>query len=246
MSLTLHQWRLDDAVVVTPQGLLDVATYRQLRDHLATVGSDDPRAVIVDLSELHVESGSALSVFTTAHTQLSHWPGVPLVLADGNEHNRRLLAESHAARSVPVRDSVRDAVAAIGEPPPRLVDRIELVNSPTSPRVARFFVRERCDRWGVSAAVTTDAALVVNELVSNVVRHTSAPPRVRIELRRGTLSVAVSDDRPGEVVIPDPGGDLRGLHGLLLVAQAASAWGCRPTSDGGKVVWATFRGRRSA
>ena len=49
-----------------------------------------------------------------------------------------------------------------------------------------------------------------------------------------------ADYVPGEVSLRDPGAD-DGLHGLLLVAQIATAWGCSPTSANGKVVWATLR-----
>lgn len=242
MSIRFEQWWRDDAVVVMPHGRLDVTTYRALRDHLAKAGTDNPRAVVVDLGDLDIESAAALSVFTTVHSQLSQWPGVPLVLADGNQRNRRLLASHRTRRYVPVHDSVPDAIAAIAEPPPRRVEHIDLANTLTSAHDAREFVRDTCARWGLGS-VTDDAVLVANELVSNTVVHTSSPPRLRVELRRGLLTVAVSDDAPGEAIVRDPRGGLEGVHGLLLVAQLAAAWGCLPTSDGGKVVWATLRAR---
>src|SRR5262245_23913275 len=110
MTLRVEQWWWDGAIVLTPRGSLGVATYHELRDHLTKAGGDEPRAVIVDLRELEIESGAALSIFTTVHSRLAQWPGVPLVLADGNTHNRVLLATNHTDRYVPVHDSVRAAV----------------------------------------------------------------------------------------------------------------------------------------
>jgi hypothetical protein len=240
VSLSFDQWWWDDAVIVVPCGRLDVATYRQLRDHLTKTGTDNPRAMIVDLRGLDIESGDALSVFTTVGSRLARWPGVPLVLADGDARHRGLLADHRTGRFVPVHDSVRDAIAAVVEPPSRRVEHIALANALTSAHAAREFVRVTCARWGVGSVVD-DAVLVANELVSNAVVHTFSPPRLRVELRRGLLTVAVSDDAPGEAVVRDPRGGLEGVHGLLLVAQVATAWGCLPTSDGGKVVWATLR-----
>jgi anti-anti-sigma regulatory factor len=240
VSLRLEQWWWDDAVVVVPGGRLDVDSCRALRDHLAKAGTDNPRAVIVDLCELDIESGAALSVFTTAHSLLARWPGVPLVLAGGNEHSRGLLASHHTGRYVPVHDNVRAAIAATAAPPPRQVEHIDLVNAPSSARVAREFVRDTCAWWDV-LSVVEDAVLLANELVSNAVIHTSSASRLQIELRRGLLTVAVSDDSPQEAVVRDPGGDMSDVHGLLLVAQLATTWGCTPTWNGGKVVWATLR-----
>jgi hypothetical protein len=37
----------------------------------------------------------------------------------------------------------------------------------------------------------------------------------------------------------DPG-TCDSIHGLLLVAQIATVWGCSPTLTGGKAVWATL------
>lgn len=239
MALRVEEWWWDGALVLTPHGSLDTTTYRTLRDHLTKAGSDEPRAVVVDLRDLEIESGSALSIFTTVHSRLDQWPGVPLMLADGNPHSRSLLAASHTDRYVPVHDDVRAAVAAIGTPSPRRVRRTELGNTLAGTRVARQLVRDACAEWGVTD-LATDAALVATELVTNTIMHTPSTPTLRVELRRGLLTVAVSDDVAGDVAIRDPGGDPGGVHGLLLVAQLATAWGCMLTATG-KVVWASFR-----
>jgi anti-anti-sigma factor len=240
MGLRLDSWTRDDIVVVSPGGQLDLTTAHELRDHLIKVATDHPRAVVVDLASLVIETASSLSLFAAVHTRLAQWPGVPLLLVGGAERARALIARYRTARYVPVHDTVADAILAIDEPLPRRVLRLQLPNALTSPRIAREFVRSTCVDWHLGQ-ISDDATLLVGELMSNAVVHTCAAPRIRLELRRRLFSVAVYDDEPGTVTMRDPGGSAAGIHGLLLVAQIATAWGCAPTSDCGKVVWATLR-----
>lgn len=234
--LQLEDRAQDEATIVVPTGRLDVASYRQLRDHLLKVGTDGPRAVVVDLTGLAIDSDSSLAIFPAVQTRLAQWPGIQLLLVTGVALARTLLSRSRAAR---VHTSVSDAVAAIDDHSPRRVARIRVPNAVTSPRIARDFARSTCAGWGLGALVD-DTVLLVGELVSNAVMHTASAPLLRLGLRRDLFSVAVYDDLAGEVNMRDPGsGD--GIHGLLLVAQIARVWGCSPTPAGGKVVWATLR-----
>jgi anti-anti-sigma factor len=240
MGLRLDNWTRDDAVVVAPRGRLDLSNTPELRDHLVKVATDHPRAVIVDLAALDFDSPSCIALFATVHARLAEWPGVPLLLVAGALRVRQLLTRYRTHRYLPVHDSIDAAVAAIDEAPPRRVTRLRLPNTLTSPRIAREFARSTCVDWGLEQ-LSDDATLLVGELMSNAVIHTSAAPLMRLELRRRLFSVAVYDNKPGEVSMRDPGGMISGIHGLLLVAQIATAWGCAPTVDGGKVVWATLR-----
>lgn len=226
-------------MIVVPVGRLGVETYRQLRDHLIKVGADNPRAVVVDLTGLGIESDASLAIFLTVQTRLQQWPGVPLLLVTGTSAARAMVTRNRTDRFLSVHDSIGDAMAAIDEPPARRVEHMRLPNELTSPRVAREFTRMACRQWACTMVID-EAAMLVGELVTNAVVHTLSAPDIRLELRRNLFSVAVYDDMPGEVYVRDPGSD-GGLHGLLLVTQIATAWGCSPTSAGGKVVWATLR-----
>jgi anti-anti-sigma factor len=238
--LRLEDRTQDDTVVVVPTGRLEVGSYRQLRDHLLKVGTNHPRAVVVDLTALDIETSSSLAVFPAVHTRLAQWPGVPLHLVTGTRHTRRLLDRSRTARYLPIHESVPAAMAAVAEPPPRSVAHLQLPHTLASPRIGREFARQTCRRWDL-VDLTDDTLLLVGELVTNAVVHTSSTPVLRLELRREVFSTAVYDDAPGEVSVRDPGGGVSEIHGLLLVAQIAAAWGCAPTLTGGKVVWATLR-----
>jgi anti-anti-sigma regulatory factor len=173
--LELDSRSRDGVVIVTAHGVLDIGTAPRLRDYLAKVGADQPKAVVVDLAELTIRTPSATAIFVAAHAALAEWPGVTMVLAapDG------LLTHQHVSRFIPVRSTVTDAVAAVGDPVPRLVDRLLLPNGPTSPDLARGFARDSCALWGHPGAADNAAALL-GELVTNTVTHTLSVSRIRI------------------------------------------------------------------
>lgn len=80
------------------------------------------------------------------------------------------------------------------------------------------------------------AELLVSELVTNVIRHSSSD--VRLTVRRlpgGALRVEIGDSSPlPPVRIHRPGAD--GGFGLQIVSSLAERWGVERTADG-KVVW---------
>jgi len=225
------------AAVVKPFGVLDVASYADLRDALLKAGVDEPRAVIVDVDELAMPDRTALALFPAVAAQLMQWPGLPLLLAVTIATQQEMLTEYRLSRFVSVHPSVSDAVLAIDEPPPRRISRRKLPNSLSSSALARRFVLDMCEEWTVAAA--GNAMMVANELVENTLLHTYCAPTLRLELRRGLLTVAVYDDDPAPArPVEPPSPDHRGLE---LVARLSRVWGCTPTPWGGKVVWAVIR-----
>jgi len=239
-SLRIGQRELLGALVLEPCGILDASSYGGLRDAMAKAGTEEPRAVIVDVDGLDVRDRSALSVFPAVAERLGQWPGVPVLLASSTEEVHELLAEYRLDRFVPVHRSVAAAAGAIDDPPPRLVQRRELPNSLASAVRARRFVQDTCDAWQMAEPPRDDAVDIVNELVENTLQHTYCAPSIRLELRRGVFTVAVYDDDP---VRPCPGEGstaTRGKRGLTLVDVLSRVWGCSPTPWGGKVVWAVL------
>ena len=88
-----------------------------------------------------------------------------------------------------------------------------------------------------------DAALLVSELVTNVVRHVAgeAAMTVEVHLTRAALHVAVVDGSTAPAATRPRTAD--GGHGLRLVAAVADRWGSEEHA-GGKRVW--FELRRTA
>jgi len=80
-----------------------------------------------------------------------------------------------------------------------------------------------------------DAVLVLDELVSNALRHGATPVRVRLVRETGNLRIEVTDagSRPARPRPPD----ISGGRGLMLVDACSRQWG-QWRHDAGKTVWA--------
>lgn len=121
-----------------------------------------------------------------------------------------------------------------------MTDEIRLAGSDLSSAArARHWVVEVLR--GTPHDMVDTIALVVTELVSNVVRHARTDCVLRIDLRRGVARIEVTDDAPGQVVVRAPGPAELAGRGLQIVQSLADEWGV--TTDGsshGKTVWATI------
>lgn len=121
-------------------------------------------------------------------------------------------------------------------------------------REARRFTRRTLDQWELGDRFD-DVCLVVSELVTNALRHATAPcdgpsgdppPPVRLHLMRWTerLVCAVRDaSQDGPVAREADDFSAESGRGLFLVDSFSDSWGWHPLSGtlSGKVVWALFR-----
>ncbi|WP_405639515.1 SpoIIE family protein phosphatase [Streptomyces uncialis] len=124
---------------------------------------------------------------------------------------------------------------------------------PHAVRAARDFTGRTLDDWrpgtgtegtgtdggDTGGAGTADTVLlVVTELVTNALLHTTGPVRLDLTLVRDRLRVAVGDASPRSPVKPvATPWEATGGRGLLMVEAVTAAWGTVPVS-GGKQVWA--------
>ncbi|MGA6162716.1 STAS domain-containing protein [Amycolatopsis magusensis] len=223
--------------VIRVSGELGVRGYPKLRDTLLKCAVEQPSAVIVVVDELSVADQSLLSVFSQVHNRLSDWPGVPLFLVARREAARRMLVDAVVSHFVPVFPSIGDAVRGVATQPRRRHAKITLPRSPEVSRHARQFTTQVCHHWLPDSPILTDALLVVNALVENVVLHTHSEPVLRLELRSRHFSIAVGDRSPVPARLREGAAGQIGGVGLLMVAQVTKAWGCTPALSGGKVVW---------
>lgn len=229
--------------ITHPVGTLDFITYPALRDTLLKYAAEQPEGLLVELDDLAMASAHVAAVFSLVAMRVSDWPGIPVLLVMTDQARRSRLSDSLAGKDVQVHESVPAAIAALDRPPLRTRSVIELVPSPVSARRARYFVRMNCSRWGV-AELATDAMTVVTAFVENTLVHTSSPAFLRLEHRHGVLTVAVTDDDPSPAVLRERLEGGVAPSGLLLVASVAQVWGCVPTMNGGKTVWALLRSAR--
>lgn len=215
-----------------------------LRDNLLKQAANEPDALIVRLGQdFEIPSTTLYSVFTAVWIKISPWPDIPFLLVAETERHRRELKRCGVSRFVATSPDMEAAFEAV-ELPPRRFHRLLLPHSPAAALMARAMVRDLCEQWRVPA-MTSDAVLVASELVENAVRHANSDSSLRMELRRGSLSIAVRDDDPRQPVLESSPSHLPGLRGLELVDRVSVVWGSTPSTDGGKIVWAvlpTFAG----
>ncbi|HVV09890.1 ATP-binding protein [Amycolatopsis sp.] len=225
--------------VVTFSGRLDSRTYLEVRDSLVKLALEQPRALVVEMHGLEVANDLQLSVFSSAWMRVSEWPDVPIMLVatDGTLHDR--LKSSALARFVPVYANVDAAVASLKSPRLQRRNVMTYPPLPESSSAARQFVRQTCHQWDITPW-TQDALCVASELVENAYQHTGTELELRLELRRGLLTVAVRDGSPRPAVLRQRADGQPNGYGLQIVADLARSWGCAPDLRGGKVVWAVL------
>jgi anti-sigma regulatory factor (Ser/Thr protein kinase) len=123
------------------------------------------------------------------------------------------------------------------EPVEVLMESVEtqLPSSPTTPQLARGFLRAALQTWELDGfgAVTE---LLATELVSNVVTHVGKPMTLRVTRDDDSMTVEVDDPSPELPTMRHPGVDDEHGRGILLVNELANSWGAHPRVDG-KTVW---------
>ncbi|KOV69437.1 protein phosphatase [Streptomyces sp. AS58] len=118
---------------------------------------------------------------------------------------------------------------------PNRVASWTLPSDDTAARHARNLTAGQLIEWGLEDLVDS-TKLIVSELVTNAVRHSTGPIDLRL-IRHRALTCEVADTvtcfpRPRNAGTSEENG-----RGLFLVSQLSGRWGTRPL-QGGKVVWA--------
>jgi anti-sigma regulatory factor (Ser/Thr protein kinase) len=118
--------------------------------------------------------------------------------------------------------------------------RIGLEQTPHAPALARAAITGFADGSDIAAARLATIVLLVSEVVTNAVVHSTAPPPTEILLcarltDAGAVRVEVTDG--GDGFSPHPRDPSRpgGGYGLYLVEREALRWGVDRT--GGTRVW---------
>lgn len=227
------------AMLVRLVGQLGLANVATVRSALLKCVADEPSGVIVQLDRTTVVTPLALSVFGVVARKASDWPGLQVLLVVRPGRTRELLRRSAVDRFVPTFALVAEAVRALSGAPARQMASVELPPASGSPASARRFVAETLRSWQIDGLLN-DACLIVSELVENAILHGRSAASLRLELRRGLLTVAVRDTSSVPPSLLEPGTARIGGRGIFLVDAMSKAWGTAPTWDGGKVVWAVL------
>lgn len=117
---------------------------------------------------------------------------------------------------------------------------LSLTAGPEIVPAARRFVRQCLSDWRLHADLSSDAAVLVSELVTNALRHGPPPVYLDVSLSRERLRIAVADSslsRPRTLV---PESFAESGRGLALLEAMAAAWGT-DFQPPGKWVWCELR-----
>jgi anti-anti-sigma regulatory factor/anti-sigma regulatory factor (Ser/Thr protein kinase) len=225
--------------VVRVSGALDVPGATTLRSCVLGCLTDQPVAVVVDMSGVSVADDVALALLPTLADRSAEWPGTELVLYTPDPVVAAALDRAGVTRGVRVYRDRQEALAVAARLPIPLRLRQHLLPVADAPRQARDLVEQASATWLLPADSTQVAQVIATELVTNVVRHAGTPMDFSVLLRDQCLHLAVRDNEPTlprrEIVMTERDDHGRGLQ---LVDGLAASWGCTPV-PGGKVVWAT-------
>ena len=231
----------DGCVVVAFTGSIDLFSVSQVQRALLKDLSDQPFALICDLTGVDTLDPMCATVFSTvANHPASRWPDTSFLLCGAQPPVAEILDRLQVPHFLRLYADVDAAVDEAMSRPPYLRDELRLDPTPAAAAAARAFVREVCRYWQLvvpDATVMDRAVLVANELVTNAVVHARTEIRVRLELRGDRLHIAVRDGSPRLLHVVAPDWQAEGGRGLRLVEQLARAWGVNRHPDGGKVVW---------
>ncbi|MEU8846344.1 SpoIIE family protein phosphatase [Streptomyces sp. NPDC048564] len=118
---------------------------------------------------------------------------------------------------------------------PEQVADWDLPSDPAAVADARKTASRMLSEWGLEELVFT-TELVVSELVTNAIRYSDGPIRLRL-IKERALVCEVFDGGATAPHLRHPRTTDEGGRGLLLVSQVTQRWGTRFVPDG-KIIWA--------
>ncbi|MGW1541269.1 SpoIIE family protein phosphatase [Streptomyces sp. NPDC002309] len=148
---------------------------------------------------------------------------------------------SSAVDALPTRnwcDDVTLLLARTHSLGPQQVASWEFPADPSAVRDARALAAAQLTQWGLPHHVWA-TELIVSELVTNAVRHSTGPVGLRL-IRHRTLTCEVHDTGDSTPRRRRPRSTDESGRGLLLVDELSRRWGTRHTPEG-KLTWAEQR-----
>jgi anti-sigma regulatory factor (Ser/Thr protein kinase) len=144
------------------------------------------------------------------------------------------------AENVTLRADISPAVTDLGQSEPAMIEAV-LPLDVQAPSAARFVVADfLSDR--LSTRMVETAQLIISELVSNSLRHNTAPVDqavvVRVASDRETWRLEVEDPGGDGVLAPDPERAAAGRLGMNLVQSLSECWGVEHATERGTRAWA--------
>jgi CheY-like chemotaxis protein/anti-sigma regulatory factor (Ser/Thr protein kinase) len=214
-------------------GIGPIVEAASAREALALAAEHDFALVVLDVV---MPERSGLDILPELHELVPH--GNIVVLSNLPRHRVATVARARGAtgyvekRVAPDRlvTEILVAAAAVTTTAERI--SAQLPAEPIAARAARGVVRDALP--SVDRELLDSIELLVSELVTNAVLHTSSAPRLEVHVGRGNIRIEVFDGDTTPPRVRHNGGV--GGWGLQLVEQLASRWGTDEQPEG-KVVW---------
>lgn len=239
-SLQIRAHTERSVAVLTVHGGLNTDNFTTLATRVQKAMVQQPTAVIVDITAMHVADASVWPILLGLRWQLDTPATVALALVCTNPAGRQALAHPDLFRFMPMYGSTPEAIKALATPGPRRAQRAQakLPSSLSSLRQSRRLTRDWLTAWARTELIPV-ALVIVNVLVENVLEHTGSDPVMRIECDDTTAVIAVADDSKAAALrLPSPGQGVD-VSGLAIVDALARTWSSTPTPTG-KTVWAVI------
>lgn len=125
----------------------------------------------------------------------------------------------------------------------RFSDSVVLPPAMSACAMARSWAAGCLAPFDLDAQVGEDIVLCIDELVANVVVHTTSSPVLTVTIDE-TIRIEVADASGSAAALRDPADTRPGGWGLRIVESVADRWGSAANTTGGKVVWFTVDRRR--
>lgn len=114
------------------------------------------------------------------------------------------------------------------------MERLRLSPEPTSPRLARDFLRGILRDRGIAPTIIEDAALLTTEVVTNAVIHARTDITLEVEMAED-LWISVSDSSHSPLALHYPDETETTGRGVFLLDRLSSQWEVL-SDEGGKTV----------
>ena len=204
--------------------------------------AEGPRGVVCALpASLADTPGPVLDLLASAGRHMRAWPAVPVVLACPDSGTAALLDGRLDGQQLQHASSLLQGWAQIMDTPPPQTAHLRLSPSTLAPYGARRFLTRVCRDWGMNHHLDS-GELVITELVTNALIHTTSDIEVLLAGDQDRLRIGVRDRDPAPPGSPSVDSDSLTGRGLLLVDALSESSGAMPTNDGGKLVWAVLGG----
>jgi anti-anti-sigma regulatory factor len=135
----------DGCLVVALAGSIDLFSVPQIQRALLKDLSEQPYALICDLSGVHHLDPVCAAVFATvANHPASGWPETTLLLCGAQPPVAEILNRLQAPQFPQLYTGVEEALDAVFARPPYLRDELLLAPTLSAPAAARAFVQQVC------------------------------------------------------------------------------------------------------